>query len=195
MASISPINQYSRELLEKDKFLLADVRYMTDENLIKKTDWARDTSSEDEEGENQGRHQILPRTLTRQENNPAEMSFTGKLNKEPLLRRYNTLNAMPLLNQTSTASLLRKASSAKYLVTDAEVLTLQSILEAEDSHAKQWKKHLLAVLAVAANLLVNWLRGDSSPLEINKCGYQSWTIFGLFCIFMLALSFYGVRIN
>lgn len=75
---------------------------MTDENLIKKTDWARDTSSEDEEGENLGRQQILPRTLTRQENSPAEMSFTGKLNKEPLLRRYNTLNAMPLLNQTST---------------------------------------------------------------------------------------------
>lgn len=81
------------------------------------------------------------------------------------------------------------------MVTDAEVLTLQSILEAEDSHAKQWKKHLLAVLAVAANLLVNWLRGDASPLEITKCGYQSWAIFGLFCIFMLALSFYGVRIN
>ena len=75
---------------------------MTDENLIKKTDWARDTSSEDEEGENLGRQQILPRTLTRQENSPAEMFFTGKLNKEPLLRRYNTLNAMPLLNQTST---------------------------------------------------------------------------------------------
>ena len=123
------------------------------------------------------------------------MSFTGKMAKEPLLRRYNTLNAMPLLNQTSTASLLRKASSAKYLVTDAEVLTLQSILEAEDSHAKQWKKHLLAVMAVGANLLVNWLRGDSSPLDITKRGYESWGIFGLFCIFMLALSFYGVRIN
>jgi hypothetical protein len=45
---------------------------------------------------------------------------------------------------------------------DAEVKVLKLLLEAENSHLKQWPKHLMAFGVVAANLVVTLLRGSKT---------------------------------
>jgi hypothetical protein len=45
---------------------------------------------------------------------------------------------------------------------DAEVKALKLLLEAENSHLKQWPKHLMAFGVVAANLVVTLLRGSKT---------------------------------
>jgi hypothetical protein len=54
---------------------------------------------------------------------------------------------------------------------------------------------LLAFLAVGLNLLMNWFRGDQSPFDILKCATLDWTIFGIFIVAELILSFIGLSIN
>ncbi len=56
--------------------------------------------------------------------------------------------------------------SSGSIVTEAQILELADILENENSHLKQWRKHLLAGFAVFLNLLTNYLRGSQSPLGI-----------------------------
>ena len=80
-------------------------------------------------------------------------------------------------------------------MTEKEIHQLTVMLDAEDSHLKQWRKHLLAFIAVAINLVVNLMRGNHSPLDIERCGLVDWSIFGLFVFLMIVMSFIGLRIN
>ena len=123
-------------------------------------------------------------------NNP---EFDDANIKIPMIRRAHT---QPLLGKTSSSDrLMRKVSSKRIIISEKEVYQLAQILEAEDSHLRQWRKHLLAALSFFGNIVVVWLRGAQSPLSLSKCGFASWTIFALFVVFMLGLSYIGVLIN
>ena len=93
-----------------------------------------------------------------------------------------------------TLGLMRKLSSKNNLSME-EINQLSALLEAEDSHLKQWKKHLLASVTVALNFLMNYLRSKNSPLGFEQCGIADWTVFALFVVSMFGLSFYGLMIN
>lgn len=77
-----------------------------------------------------------------------------------------------------------------------EIEQLEQILSNEKSHAKQWKKHLLAIITIVLSLVVNLLRGakgEESFLEIEKCGLIDWSIFFAFVFVALCLSYVGIR--
>lgn len=48
---------------------------------------------------------------------------------------------------------------------------------------------------MAINLTVNLLRGNHSPLGLERCGVADWSIFGLFIFLMIVLSCVGLVIN
>ena len=54
---------------------------------------------------------------------------------------------------------------------------------------------MLALLTILLSLVVNYLRGEMSPLTIKKCSSFDWTIFALFVCSMLLMSYIGVRTN
>ena len=54
---------------------------------------------------------------------------------------------------------------------------------------------MLALLTILLSLVVNYLRGEKSPLIIKKCSTFDWTIFALFVCYMLLMSYIGVRTN
>jgi len=39
------------------------------------------------------------------------------------------------------------------------------------------------------------MRGDYSPLDIQRCGLVDWSIFGVFIFTMLLMSYFGLQIN
>ena len=83
-------------------------------------------------------------------------------------------------------------------LTPEEQNELIQMLEAEKSHFKQWRKHLMAILIILISLTVNFLRGSRrtpSIVGITKCGTLDWTIFLSFIVIALLLSYVGVRIN
>jgi hypothetical protein len=90
--------------------------------------------------------------------------------------------------------LMRKLSFKNNLTME-EINQLSALLEAEDSHIKQWKKHILAFISVALNLLMNYFRSVTSPLEFEKCGVADWMVFVVFVVSMFGLSYYGLVIN
>jgi hypothetical protein len=75
--------------------------------------------------------------------------------------------------------------------------TLKALLEAENSHAKQWPKHLMALGVVVANLIVTLLRGSKSIqiIPIERCGVIDWSLFTIFVLIMFVASYFGVMIN
>lgn len=75
------------------------------------------------------------------------------------------------------------------------MIKLTTMLDAENSHTKQWRKHLMAFFAVSMNLITNVLRGDYTPLDIKRCGLYDWLIFAAFVVTMLLMSFIGLQIN
>ena len=57
---------------------------------------------------------------------------------------------------------------------------------------------MLAIFVISVSLLVNMLRGSKrtpSIIEIEKCGQLDWTIFGIYILISIVLSFVGVLIN
>ena len=57
---------------------------------------------------------------------------------------------------------------------------------------------MLAIFVISVSLLVNLLRGSKrtpSIIAIEKCGQLDWTIFSIYIIFSITLSFIGVLIN
>lgn len=102
--------------------------------------------------------------------------------------------SLPRLKSQMTLGLMRKLSFRNNLTME-EINQLSALLEAEDSHIKQWKKHILASITVALNLLMNYFRSKNSPLGFEQCGLADWTVFLLFVLSMFGLSFYGLRIN
>ena len=57
--------------------------------------------------------------------------------------------------------------------TNEEIEQLDSLLEDEKSHLRQWRKHMLAIFVISVSLLVNMLRGSKrtpSIIEIERCG-------------------------
>lgn len=74
-------------------------------------------------------------------------------------------------------------------------MKLTSMLDAENSHIKQWRKHLLALTVVSLNLLTSLLRSEDSPLSLERCGVADWGIFVAFIVLMVLMSLYGLRIN
>lgn len=72
------------------------------------------------------------------------------------------------------------------------------MLENENSHLKQWPKHLLAFSVTLLSLLVNFMRGSKrfpSIVGIPKCGAGDWLLVVFFVIFMAVLSVLGVKVN
>lgn len=53
----------------------------------------------------------------------------------------------------------------------------------------------MALFAVSINLITNILRGDYTPLDIQRCGLYDWSIFAAFILTMLLMSFMGLQIN
>ena len=51
-------------------------------------------------------------------------------------------------------------SDVESVASQFEIESLDRLLEAEQSHIKQWSKHLLALTAIVVSLLVNYLRGS-----------------------------------
>ena len=83
-------------------------------------------------------------------------------------------------------------------VTSEEIEQLDNLLEDEKSHARQWRKHMLAIFVISVSLLVNMLRGSKrtpSIIEIEKCGQLDWTIFISYILISIMLSLIGVAIN
>jgi uncharacterized membrane protein YfcA len=78
-----------------------------------------------------------------------------------------------------------------------EIESLERLLKAEESHLKQWSKHLLALTAIVLSLLVNFLRGNKknqSVIEIKHCSQADWVIFTCFIVCMLIMSVVGLTI-
>ena len=75
------------------------------------------------------------------------------------------------------------------------MVKLTSMLDAENSHIKQWRKHLLALTVVSLNLLTSLLRSEDSPLSLERCGVPDWGIFVAFIVLMVLMSLYGLKIN
>ena len=83
-------------------------------------------------------------------------------------------------------------------VSQREIDELEELLEDEKSHARQWKKHLLAIFIISISLLVNLIRGSKrspSIIGIERCGELDWSIFAIYVLGSLCLSFAGVYIN
>jgi hypothetical protein len=82
-------------------------------------------------------------------------------------------------------------------VSESDRKTLKALLEAENSHLKQWPKHFMAIGVVAANLVVTLLKGTKSMqfFAIDKCGFVDWSIFAVFVLLMFVASYFGVMIN
>ena len=83
-------------------------------------------------------------------------------------------------------------------VSQREIDELEELLEDEKSHARQWKKHLLAIFIISISLLVNLIRGSKrspSIIGIERCGELDWSIFTAYVVGSLGLSFVGVYIN
>jgi hypothetical protein len=74
---------------------------------------------------------------------------------------------------------------------------LKALLDAENSHAKQWPKHLMALGVVGANLIVTLLRGSKNfkIIPIERCGFIDWSLFTIFVLMMFVASYFGVVQN
>ena len=74
---------------------------------------------------------------------------------------------------------------------------LKALLDAENSHAKQWPKHLMALGVVGANLIVTLLRGSKNIkiIPIERCGFIDWSLFAMFVVLMFVASYFGVMKN
>lgn len=116
---------------------------------------------------------------------------SSKGTQEPLLMNHK--DSIKLIK--GSVSLLRQKSFQNKNVSEAELKQLTAMLEAENSHVKQWSKHLVAFICVALNLIVNYLRGNTSPIDITRCGYTDWSIFAVFVVAMFGLSWLGLNIN
>jgi uncharacterized membrane protein YfcA len=72
------------------------------------------------------------------------------------------------------------------------------LLDDEDSHLKQWPKHLISFSLTVLSLVVTFLRGSKkfdSIIGIEKCSVPDWTLVVLLIVFMGVFSFLGVRLN
>ena len=73
------------------------------------------------------------------------------------------------------------------------------LLKTQASHCRQYKKHLLALLAISMSLVVNFVRGSKKAPSIlkdfDKCGLLDWGIFFFFVMAAILLSVIGVWIN
>lgn len=74
---------------------------------------------------------------------------------------------------------------------------LKALIDAENSHAKQWPKHLMALGVVGANLIVTLLRGSKNfkIIPIERCGFIDWSLFTIFVLMMFVASYFGVVQN
>ena len=90
------------------------------------------------------------------------------------------------------------ATSAQPAPTAEEAEEVRQLLDEEKSHIKQWRKHGLALIIISVSLVVNFLRGSRktpSIIGITKCGTLDWSIFTIFIVSALTLSYLGVLIN
>jgi len=80
---------------------------------------------------------------------------------------------------------------------EEEKKTLKALLDAENSHSKQWPKHLMALGVVVSNLIVTLLRGSKNTkiIPIERCGFIDWSLFAMFVLLMFVASYFGVMIN
>jgi len=72
------------------------------------------------------------------------------------------------------------------------------LLDAENSHFKQWFKHLMALITILLSITVTLLRGSKkspSILKLQKCGIEDQLILSIFVILMMSLTVYGLVIN
>jgi len=84
------------------------------------------------------------------------------------------------------------------VATQEEINSLEKLLDAENSHFKQWLKHLMALITILLSITVTFLRGSKkspSILKLQKCGPEDQAIFGIFVILMVILSLIGLVIN
>ena len=69
-------------------------------------------------------------------------------------------------------------------------------MKREESHLKQWSKHLLALTTVVLSLVVNFIRGTKSqPGQVKRCSEIDSAILVFFFALMVSLSLLGVSIN
>jgi hypothetical protein len=83
-------------------------------------------------------------------------------------------------------------------VTTEDIKRLDTLLDNENSHLKQWPKHTIAFVLSLFCIFCNFLRGGKgfdSFVGITKCSVMDWTIMGVFITVMATLSYIGVRIN
>ena len=63
-------------------------------------------------------------------------------------------------------------------VSQREIDELEELLEDEKSHARQWKKHLLAIFIISISLLVNLIRNSQSgSFKISRILTEQFYIF------------------
>ena len=77
-------------------------------------------------------------------------------------------------------------------------MALDTILISENSHLKQWPRHLFSIALTLLSLIVTFLRGSKkfdSIVGIEKCGVVDWTLVVSLLVVMFIFSYIGVRIN